>query len=144
MEVRLLADLTWEELAEVFGANRHSIHSWVSGKSLRAKEEQHVYHVLDAIRRIDRGTSFYNRPLLLDEKDGVRPADLLRDHKYEEFVKLVGVGKGRPKPLSLSRKEWEARRPPPVDVMLSALQDTVHIERRGPVSIISLLSKPKK
>ena len=144
MEVRLLADLTWEELAEVFGANRHSIHSWISGKSLRAKEEQHVYHVLDAIRRIDRGTSFYNRPLLLDEKDGVRPVDLLRDHKYEEFVKLVGVGKGRPKPKSLSRKEREARRPPPVDVMLSALHDTVHIERKGPVSTMPLPSKPKK
>ena len=144
MEVRLLADLTWEELAEVFGANRHSIHSWASGKSLRAKEEQHVYHVLDEIRRIDRGTSRENRALLLREHNGVVPIALLRDHKYEEFVELVDDGPGRPKPKSLSKEAWEARRPPPVNVMLSALQDTVHIERRGPVSTTSLPSKPKK
>ncbi len=146
MEVRRLTGLTWEKLADVFGVSRRSLHSWASGRKLKEKNEERVYSVRDTIREIDRGTARENRTLLLSKRDGVAPIGLLRKGDYKAFVKLVGAGPGRrrPKLKPLSRKEREARRPPPLEVQLSALQDSVHIERGGVVSATPLPSKPKK
>lgn len=146
MEIRFLTGLTWEKLAEIFDISRRSIHSWASGKPLNAKNEERVYRVLDAVHKIDRGTSRKNRALLLREHDGTGPIALLRQSQYEKFVELVGRGPGRKrsKLMPLSQKEKESRRPPPLDVMVSALQDSIHVERKKLISATPLYPKTRK
>ena len=61
MEIRRLAGLTWQEMGDLFGVSRRSIHHWVSGKTLSAGHERRVRVVLGELRRLDAGSAQTNR-----------------------------------------------------------------------------------
>jgi transcriptional regulator with XRE-family HTH domain len=130
MELRRLSGLTWDQLAGLFGVARRSLHFWASGKPLNAPNEERLRRMLSVIRKADRGSAATNRAMLLEDRDGVVPLDLLARGKLDVFLELVGVGPGRREmklpPLSLEAQE--ARRPPPPEELVGALQDRVHHE----------------
>jgi len=66
--------------------------------------------------------------MLLRDHNGTIPLDLLTAGKYDEFLRLVGNGRGRRRLglTPLSREELEARRPLPPEELVGALQDRVH------------------
>jgi len=127
-ELRRLSGLTWEQLSQVFGVSRRTLHFWASGKPLNSTNEHRLYRLLWAIRQADRGTARSNREMLLTHQRGIIPIDLLVEGKYEKFLQLVGKGPGRKsntlKPLS--RDAWEACKPQPPEELVDALQDRVH------------------
>lgn len=127
-EVRRISGLTWEQLAQVFGVSRRTLHFWASGKSLSSPNEEHLRRLLTALRRADRGAADINRAMLLTEREGTVPLQLLAERRYDEFLRLVGEGAGRAritlKPLS--RDAWEARKPQPPEELVDALQDRAH------------------
>ncbi|RME42514.1 MAG: XRE family transcriptional regulator, partial [Deltaproteobacteria bacterium] len=127
-EFRRLSGLTWDQLAQVFGVSRRILHLWASGKPLGAPNEEHLRRLLAVLRRADRGAAGANRALLLTEHEGTIPIDLLVEHRYEEFLQLVGEGPGRRTVARrpLSRQAWEARKPSPPDELVDATQDRVH------------------
>ena len=127
-EVRRLSGLTWEQLAEMFGVARRSLHFWASGKPLNPANEEQLRRILNTIRAIDRGSATTNRALLFEERQGRIPFDLLSAGSYDEVVRLLGRGAGRRAvelpPLSEAARE--ARRPLPPVVLADARQDSVH------------------
>lgn len=130
MELRRLTGLTWEQLAKMFGVARRSLHFWASGKPVNAPNEERLRRVLAAVRKADRGNASRNRAVLLEDRDGVVPFDLLARGEIETFIELVGAGPGRrePKLTPLSPEAQEARKPRPPEELVGALQDRVHVD----------------
>lgn len=130
MELRRLSGLTWEQLATLFDVARRSLHFWASGKAVNAPNEERLRRVLAVVRKADRGFAAMNRALLLEDRDGVVPFDLLARGEYETFIELVGTrpGRGELKLPPLSRNALEARKPQPPEELVGALQDRVHVD----------------
>ncbi len=130
MELRRLSGLTWEQLATLFNVARRSLHFWASGKPVNAPNEERLRRVLAVVRKADRGFASKNRAMLLEDRDGVVPFDLLAHGEYETFIELVGTGPGRRelKLAPLSPEALEARKPQPPEELVGALQDRVHVD----------------
>jgi transcriptional regulator with XRE-family HTH domain len=128
LELRRLSGLTWEQLANLFDVTRRTLHFWASGKPVNGPNEERLRRVLAALRSTDRGTAAGNRSLLLQERGGAVPFDLLARGEYGAFIRLVTAGPGRhdTKPTPLSRNARKARKPAPPDQLVGALQDGVH------------------
>ncbi len=127
-ELRRLSGLTWERLAKVFGVSRRTLHFWASGKAMNTTNEERLFRMLAVIRRMDRGNARENRTLLLTERSGVAPIDLLSMGRWDELLDLVGAGRGRTaiERSPLAAKAAKARKPLPPEELVDALQDPVH------------------
>lgn len=130
LELRRLTGFTWDQLARLFKVGRRSLHFWASGKPLNAANEEKLYRTLAVVRAIDRGSASKNRSLLLRERKGQIPLDLLADSRFDEVVGLVGKGPGREQPdrLPLSPEASAIRTPLSPEVLVDARQDTAHRE----------------
>lgn len=130
MELRRLSGLTWEQLATLFKVARRTLHFWASGKPVNAPNEERLRRVLAVVRKADRGFAATNRAILLEDREGVVPFDLLAGGEYERFIDLVGTGPGRRelKLAPLSPEALEARKPLPPEELVGALQDRVHVD----------------
>ncbi len=128
-ELRRLSGLTWEQLAQLFGVARRSLHFWASGKRLSANNEEKLYRLLSVAQAVDRGSPRTNRRLLVSAlSSGDIPLDLLRDEQYEVVVQELGATEASrisPRP-QLADAVLEARRPPRPEERVGALQDSVH------------------
>jgi hypothetical protein len=145
-ELHRLSGLTWEQLADLFQLARRSLHFWASGKPLNAGNEERLRRVLAAIRTADRGSASSNRAMLLQDRDGAVPFDLLVREEYDLFIELVGTGPGRRevKLAPLSPEARAARRPPPPDELVGALQDRVHVEKGKLISSTPIRRRREK
>ncbi len=128
LELRRLSGLTWQQLAQLLGVSRRSVHLWASGQSLNASNEDHLMRTLGALKQADCGSARANREMLMQDYGAGLPLDLLAEHSYEAFSKCVPQGKGRKtqniKPLSQASRD--ARKPQRPDQLLGALQDPIH------------------
>ena len=76
-ELRRISGLTWEQLGQLFGVSRRSVHFWASGRAMNAANEQHLLKVLDIVRQADRGDARSNRAALLTVSAGHAPFEPL-------------------------------------------------------------------
>lgn len=122
--------LTWDQIADLFGVDRRSVHFWSNGRALNAEHEEHLFLLWAAFRYIDRGFAPANRAALLNPReDGVRPMDLLTQRRYAEVRELLGKGIGRldeppGTPVPIERKRAYGL---PVEVLANALQDPIKL-----------------
>lgn len=99
-ELRRLTGLTWEEMADLLGVSRRSLHLWANGHPINALNEKRVRDLVNVLRMLDRGTARENRELLISSlPDGGVFFDLLRNQRFEEALVRAGRGSGRPMPL---------------------------------------------
>lgn len=123
--------LTWDQVAELFGVDRRSVHFWSSGRALNADNEEHLYQLWAVLQFMDRGLAPVNRAALLSAgEDGLRPFDLLARHQYAEARAHLGRGQGRRPGAELPRLPAEKARAwgLPVDTLAQALIDPVATE----------------
>jgi transcriptional regulator with XRE-family HTH domain len=128
-ELRKTSGLTWEQVAKLFNVSRRSIHFWASGQTLASDNEEKLNRLLGVIRYIDRGSASLNRKLLLNPNaDGELPLDQLISGEYDKVRENLGRGNPlkRPQLTPLSEEESELRRPLPPEVLIDALQDSIH------------------
>jgi len=128
-ELRKTSGLTWEQVAKLFNVSRRSIHFWASGQPLASDNEEKLNRLLGVIRYIDRGSASLNRKLLLNPNaDGELPLDQLISGEYDKVKENLGRGNPpkRPKLTPLSEEESELRRPLPPEILIDALQDSIH------------------
>ncbi|MDJ0672171.1 MAG: helix-turn-helix transcriptional regulator [Microcystis sp. M53598_WE2] len=128
-ELRKTSGLTWEQVAKLFNVSRRSIHFWASGQTLASDNEEKLNRLLGVIRYIDRGSASLNRKLLLNPNaDGELPLDQLISGEYDKVKENLGRGNPpkRPKLTPLSEEESELRRPLPPEILIDALQDSIH------------------
>jgi DNA-binding transcriptional regulator YiaG len=136
-ELRRLTGFTWDQLANLFGLSRRSLHFWASGKPMASANEEHLLRLLATIRKLDRGSASQNRTLLLTaSSSGEVPMDLLVARQYERALQIIGEGISQPRatPSPLSKAARDARRPRPPAELVAALQDSVHREL-GPTRV---------
>lgn len=130
-ELRRLSGLTWDQLARLFDVSRRSLHFWASGKPSTPANEERLQRLVAVLRKIDRGTGPATRAVLVTPlRDGRLPVDLLAEGRFDDVARVVGPGTPTThvRPLRISEEARRARRPPPPDVLLGALQDPVHIK----------------
>lgn len=127
-ELRRVSGLTWEQLAQVFGVSRRSVHFWASGRPMNSANEQHLLKVLDIVREADRGDARSNRAALFTVSAGTSPFDLLKSQAFEEAGARLGrQGQGRRVELGeLDADARAERRPPPPDRLIEAMNDRIH------------------
>jgi DNA-binding transcriptional regulator YiaG len=128
-ELRRLTGFTWDQLANLFGLSRRSLHFWASGKPMASSNEEHLHRLLAAVRKVDQGSAAKNRTLLLSpSRSGEVPTDLLAAQKYDHALQVLGELSSPPRttPVPLSKARREERRPRPVAELVGALQDSVH------------------
>jgi len=129
-ELRRISGLTWEQLAELFGVSRRSVHFWASGHPLSANNEERLRQALAVIRAMDRGFAMSNRAALLEGQPGGRALDLLKQQRFGEAGRLLGKGVGRVSRNlpGLSKQALAEREPLPPDVLVDAHEEPVHRE----------------
>lgn len=140
-ELRRLTGLTWEELAALLSVTRRSLHLWANGGAINTVNERHVRDLLAAMRELDRGTARENRALLLAplSEAGSTVSDLLRGRHFADALKLVGRGRGRAAPPSVTGEAlWKPERLSVAD-RLGTSDERIHTDggralprRRGP------------
>ena len=126
MEVRRRSGLTWEQLGELFGVSRRSVHHWANGKPLAAGHERTLRRMLAAVRHLDRGSQAGTRALLLavDPSRGASAFDLLKEGRFDEAMgRAETVRRPQRQRIPLSPAALEARRPPAAALLVGAAQD---------------------
>lgn len=119
-EIRRVSGLTWEHLATLLGVERRTLHFWASGRPMSQKNEERLWRVRDAIRRLDTGNTPANRAALLAVTDGV---SLLQRFAAGDFAAVEGRKPHvRPVAPQPSAEVRVARRPPPPAELVDALQ----------------------
>ncbi len=129
-ELRRRSGLTWEQLAQLFGVARRSVHFWASGNPLNADNERQLFQVLDLIRTADRGEARVTRAALMNVEGGTSAFDLLTARRFADAASKLGAGvaSNRPALGPLSHAAKAARAPlPPAELMATA-DDRVHRE----------------
>ena len=127
-ELRRISGLTWEQLGQLFGVSRRSVHFWASGRAMNAANEQHLLKVLDIMRQADRGDARSNRAALLMVSEGHAPFDLLMSRAFEEASARLGRRqRGRRVELGeLDAQVRAGRTPPSPENLIDAMNDQVH------------------
>ena len=125
LEIRRRSGLTWEELADLFGVSRRTMHSWANGEHPAAENDQRVRKMLAAVRHLDCGEASQTRARLLDvDARGSRVFDRLKKGAFAEVMVLpAGSLAQSRKRTPLSQAERDGRRPPAPALLLDALQD---------------------
>ena len=146
LEVRRRSGLTWEELGDLFGVSRRSVHHWASGKPASAAHERLIRRMLAAIRCLDQGSQSDTRRKLLatSHVEGHSVFEMLKERRFTEVMPpdaMVGEPE-RPRP-TLSRKAWDMRRPQPPVSLLEAEQDG-QAERPGRARLARAVRVPRK
>lgn len=90
-EIRRVSGLVWEEIAGLFGVTRRTVHNWAGGTGMTRRRQEQARRLLDAMRRMGRGTDGSARELLMQAgaPGGRTRFDLLKEGSYEQA--LAGV-----------------------------------------------------
>lgn len=145
LEIRRRSGLTWEELAELFGVTRRSVHHWASGKQVSSKNDRFIRQVLDVIQRLDLGESIQTRAVLLQTRaDGNTLLGLIRERRFDEAKAAVELStRAAPPPRTpLSAAVTRARRPFAPHVLLGGSDEAVEVFQR-PSRIARTLRIPR-
>lgn len=117
--------LSWKKIAELFNVSRRAVYDWLEGKQMADENYSKLCGLDKALSRLRYTTSFQARTFLFFSTYGEQiPFELLKEERYEEFLKLTQSGAPQ---LTLQEESVEL----PPAVRLSALQDTVHTDLPG-------------
>ncbi len=113
VEIRRRSQLTWEQLARVFGVQRRSLHFWARGARPSSDNAERILRVLTIVRHFDTGDAERTRAELLRPfEQGMSVYDMLCAGRDDE---LIGPPLGRQPSARLTRAPVRARRPPALD-----------------------------
>ena len=121
-ELRRISGLTWQQLGQLLGVSRRSVHYWASGKPLNAGNQKRLMRVLDIVSAAYRGSARGTRAALLDAGEGTTPLDMLAAQRFDDARSALGQGRARPVPAlaGLSAEAKAARKPLPPEESSSA------------------------
>lgn len=122
-ELRRLTGLTWDQVAQLFGVSRRSVHHWAGGKDMSAENERHLESVLSWLHGINRGTALLNRRALFAvDTSGVSAFDLLVLRDYPSALNMLGIAADAPRQAARPSRV-PSNRVLPVEVLADAEHD---------------------
>ncbi len=134
MEIRRRSGLNWEELGDLFGVSRRSVHNWANGKPANSIHDRTIRKTLAAVRHLDMGDQEGTRAALLavDENLGVSRFDLLREGRIDEAIdSSKAVPELERRRIPLTANAWNERRPQAWVLLLEAEQDRPNIPAKA-------------
>jgi DNA-binding XRE family transcriptional regulator len=86
-ELHRRSGLTWEQIAQIFGVDRRTIHLWASGKPMRAVQAEKLGRVMSVLARLDRSSPTRTRDYLLTASvSGKLILDLMQEGRFDEIA----------------------------------------------------------
>lgn len=64
-QLRAETNLTWDQLARLFGVSRRAVHHWASGGRMNSANEEHLAQIRESVRRLPANNPAERRSLLL-------------------------------------------------------------------------------
>jgi transcriptional regulator with XRE-family HTH domain len=111
-EIRRRSQLTWEQLARVFGVQRRSLHFWARGARPSSANVERILRVLAIVQYVDMGDAERTRTELLRPlRGGISAYELLCANRDDELPQLVRADREHKEPPSPQRR---GRRPAPL------------------------------
>jgi len=134
-ELRRRSGLTWDQIGQILGVDRRTLHLWESGRPMRPKHEERLQRVLQVVRKADRGLASATRQVLVEASEGIILKDLLAQGDFQTAwarVEALHPGLPRPVPGPLSPEAKRARRGRPVAQQVPVLDTPVDLPSLGP------------
>ena len=126
-EIRRLSGLTWEQLADVLGVTRRTLHNWSNGLPMSRSHEQRLAQTRSVLRAIDRGSASENRATLLaPTPDGETLLDLLSREDYKSVLTQAGTISTAPQAKARRSVGVPSATPLPPAIAANAREDSVH------------------
>lgn len=89
-DIHQRSGLTLEEIAELVGTSRRTIHNWRNGERVNSRNERILRDLADVIRKIDAGDPKATRQRLLQREDGrISPYALLEEQRYDAAAAIA-------------------------------------------------------
>jgi transcriptional regulator with XRE-family HTH domain len=88
-EIKSLSGLTWEQLANIVGVSRRTIHLWLQGNSLSHANEERLHSILHIVRSLSGSSQLDVRSRMLDKSGGSSVAELLKAHDDDAAAALA-------------------------------------------------------
>lgn len=133
-ELRRRSGLTWEQVAQVMGVERRTLHFWEAGRGMRPVHEERLQRILQVVRKADRGNAAATRELLLDGSKGPLLKDLLAEgHMDQAWARVASLPDPAPgiHPLPLPNEARVSRRDLPLAQRMDLLDDSVTLPPSG-------------
>lgn len=83
-DLKRVSGLTWDEMADVLGVSRRTVHFWANGGAINARNEQRLRRTAHAIEAIARPNARDTRELLMQPLGGGLLIDLLRAERFDD------------------------------------------------------------
>lgn len=133
--VRRISGLTLDEISDVFGVTRRSLHHWMNGRPVAASNERIVREVAAAMRHMDFGDQSQTRRFLLtpDER-GLTPLDLIKQGNVAQAIALTEKKSLARPTVGISEHARKARSAPPPVALLESIEDRPEIAANGRVA----------
>jgi DNA-binding transcriptional regulator YiaG len=127
MEIRQMADLTWDETAKMFGVSRRTAHLWAGGRHPSAEQERRINRLHGVLMPLSERfpPSSLRQQLMKSAQPGTLYFDLLCTDKLDDFISLFvfeggAIAAVRPSAQGQALGRYE---PPPPTSLMGALQD---------------------
>lgn len=147
-KLRRLSGLTWDQIAEIFGVTRRTIHLWASGKAMTAKHEEKLHWVYGAVRLMDKGEAKLTRTALLSVgSSGMTALEELRRDVYSGASRgqsAIDNATMRAGPNMQSDQTRRFRGFPSPAQILDTVADFEPVDRGGLSRAVSRRLKPPK
>lgn len=86
-ELHRRSGLTWEQIAQIFGADRRTVHLWASGRPMRATQAEKLSRIMGVLTKFDRGSPTLTRDFLLTASFGGKLLiDLMQEGQFREIA----------------------------------------------------------
>jgi DNA-binding transcriptional regulator YiaG len=122
LEIRQLANLTWDETAQIFGVSRRTVHLWANGRHPAGEQERKLNRVLGILKAYQNiPASQLRQKLMASAEPGILFFDLLCDNQFEVFQRTFAAPIARKLTAPPARAQHYA--PPAPTALLDALQD---------------------
>ena len=139
-ELRRRAGLTWDQLAELFGVSRRSVHFWASGRPLTAGHLAHLSESLEIVRRLDHGDPGATREALFAPRAGGSSLfACLKTSRYGECRTAIAEAGVVARPIlpPAEPADLTARRPLPIDATLASEWMPAHLPSEGRRKVVA-------
>jgi DNA-binding transcriptional regulator YiaG len=125
LAIRQIANLTWDETAQIFGVSRRTVHLWANGRHPSGDQERKLNRILGILgSQQNLGPSLLRERLMASAQPGTLFFDLLCNDELDTFQSLFSsdneLGQCSPPSLHLAARTYTSQ--PPV-LLLDAIQD---------------------
>jgi len=128
-ELKSISGLTWDQIARILNVTRRSIHFWIKGGVIAAGNQERLSRLLLTLRSIAFNSPSETRSFLLHPtEDGVLPLDNLRYGLDEEVISLYHARSQPTVSYQSTRHHRNMDSLVSPDILLTALQDSIHVD----------------